>query len=74
MKEELKNYGVFTYQRNNQDGGAIESIHLHSKKAALGLAKRKIKDLDKDTLWLEVWEKGEDGLWGNTGEPILTTY
>jgi hypothetical protein len=68
------NYGVFTYLRNNPEGGAFEAVHVHSKDVALRFANRRIKGIDKGVYWVEVWEKDDGGLWGNSGEPLLTTH
>jgi len=57
-------YGVFVYTENDE---ATSQEYFDNEEDAVDFA----KSLELDTGdYVEVWEKDEDGLWGNSGSPI----
>ena len=70
MKEK---YGVFIYI---VEGEEPFCDYFQNKESALKCAEKYKKMIGDESFFkearsIEVWEKDEDGLWGNSGEPIL---
>ncbi len=69
MKETDKKYGVFVYEVDNDENGPEKAEYFHQKEAAIAQGKCEALSYGKN-YYVEAWERGEDGLWGNCGEPL----
>ena len=67
--EENCNFGVFQYQSETDEN--INNRYFETKEEAIDFAK---KYNNEPNTYTEVWQKPEDGLWGNTGKPIYTKH
>lgn len=67
MKTIKKEFGVFTYNKNNDECTWQE--YFDNETDALKNAEDSLLSLDDDS-YIEVWEK-ENGFWGASGEPIF---
>jgi len=70
----IGNFGVFLYDRKTPEDGAVEMNYFEKEEEAIEFGKNKNKKINKKRYWLEVWEKGEEGLWGISGKPLFTSY
>ena len=66
----MKEFGVFTY--DNETDECLYQSYFDSKIRAVEFAKQHKGDAETENCYIEVWRK-ENGLWGNTGEPIYKT-
>jgi len=67
-------YGVFVYVENDRSTECIFQKYAKTKKEAMEIAKMVAKrNYDAESnewIYLEVWQRPADDLWGNVGSPI----
>ena len=62
-------FGVFVYTKKNDRNVRYE--YFTEKKIAVAAAKKTFSEIPiKKNFYVEVWEKNDNGMWGNVGEPI----
>jgi len=62
------NFGVFVYHTKTDE--CVEQLYFLDKDTAMEEGMLMNQHYDADEYYIEVWEKDEDGLWGNSGEPL----
>jgi len=64
-------YGIFCYQKSNDENVTDLNCYTSNKKMAIKLANSNLKFLGKEWHYCEIWERdNETGLFGVCGEPI----
>lgn len=61
-------FGVFTYDEDDNNISEL-NFYCNDRNEAVSEA-LSICKIISEKHYVEVWEKDEDGLWGNCGEPV----
>lgn len=70
VSEEKSNYGVFVYLKENGENLNEANEYYIEKDEAINNAKQMLDVYDEADVYVEVWEKPDSGLWGESGEPV----
>lgn len=71
-----KDYGIFVYSRKaeNDSKPPIDMTYCGDEEDAKLMFYKRAYDFDKKEWWVELWKADEEGTYGVSGEPILTSY
>jgi hypothetical protein len=78
-EEAKRKFGLFSYRKSDDklmDGETayfFEPEYFETQEEGLNRGDEFFRNWDKEDqemYYMELWAKGEDGLWGNTGEPV----
>jgi hypothetical protein len=69
--ENMKEFGIFVYDTKKEDEGPVLCTYGLTREESIEIARQ--HELYQDE-YIEVWEKDEDGLYGNSGQPLYTRF
>jgi len=66
-------FGVFVYYRRNEEN-IDNNVYFNTEEEAKKCFDLQVEYYNKKKYFVEMWEKGDDDLWGNSGEPINSSF
>ena len=64
---------VFVYFRKNEEN-IDNNLYFNTEAEAKVCFDLQVKYYNQKKYFVEMWEKGDDDLWGNYGKPILSSF